>query len=59
MNIMNQLHEIDQTNERSGVMQLWEKLWWSKWTIVLVTLAFLLFGIIYNFLSQPIYSADT
>lgn len=56
---MNQLQELDQAQERSSVMQLWEKLWWSKWLIICSTGLFLLLGLTYVFLSAPIYSADT
>ncbi|MBX2846819.1 MAG: AAA family ATPase, partial [Acidiferrobacterales bacterium] len=40
-------------------MQIWERIVWSKWLILSLTCLFALAGLFYNFVTQPIYSADT
>jgi len=40
------------------IWQLWETLWDSKWLIGSILGLFMLLGLLYNFLTEPIYSAD-
>jgi len=49
----------NQIQQKTDIWQIWERIWWSKWLIIITTCLFGLGGYLYTIVTQPEYSADT
>lgn len=47
------------SQQKTDIWEIWERMWRSKQLIIFSTCLFILGGLLYNFLTAPVYTADT